>query len=216
MLIKNICQSIYQRSSSGVLTLRQGRWNYPLRSWVLKVFSTVLLQAVLCFKAVVLKRSLFGLVLYFIVLFLVLFFLFRSIKAFQQLLYVDPSFSRANEVHLRLGLMFKSLNNFDASLKVGNLIKRSFYMVLIIYLYCTFISVWGGGGGFTCCKIAVFSFYTFSKDSSFKSLGYFAFYMLLKNTLFLVNYNSLKVLFVYMSVAESFLLDQFSRNMLSK
>lgn len=40
-----------------------------------------------------------------------------SIKAFQQLLYVDPSFSRANEVHLRLGLMFKSLNNFDASLK---------------------------------------------------------------------------------------------------
>ncbi|XP_057302437.1 lysine-specific demethylase 6A-like [Hydractinia symbiolongicarpus] len=40
-----------------------------------------------------------------------------SIKAFQQLLYVDPSFARANEVHLRLGLMFKSLNNFDASLK---------------------------------------------------------------------------------------------------
>ena len=50
-------------------------------------------------------------------------FLFRSIKAFQQLLYVDPSFSRANEVHLRLGLMFKSLNNFDASLKVGHLKK---------------------------------------------------------------------------------------------
>ncbi|XP_065682010.1 lysine-specific demethylase 6A isoform X1 [Hydra vulgaris] len=40
-----------------------------------------------------------------------------SIKAFQQLLYVDPSFIRANEVHLRLGLMFKSLSSFDASLK---------------------------------------------------------------------------------------------------
>ena len=40
-----------------------------------------------------------------------------AIKAFQQLLYVDQSFTRANEVHLRLGLMFKSLNNFDASLK---------------------------------------------------------------------------------------------------
>lgn len=40
-----------------------------------------------------------------------------AIKAFQQLLYVDPSFTRANEVHLRLGLMFKSMNNFDASLK---------------------------------------------------------------------------------------------------
>ncbi len=44
---------------------------------------------------------------------------FRAIKAFQQLLYVDPSFNRANEVHLRLGLMFKSMGNFDASLKVG-------------------------------------------------------------------------------------------------
>ncbi|XP_066930632.1 histone demethylase UTY-like isoform X1 [Clytia hemisphaerica] len=40
-----------------------------------------------------------------------------SIKAFQQLLYVEPSFARANEVHLRLGLMFKSINNFEASLK---------------------------------------------------------------------------------------------------
>ena len=30
--------------------------------------------------------------------------------------------------------MFKSLNNFDASLKVGDLKKRNFYMVLVIYL----------------------------------------------------------------------------------
>ncbi|XP_065055589.1 lysine-specific demethylase 6A-like isoform X2 [Rhopilema esculentum] len=40
-----------------------------------------------------------------------------AIKAFQQLLYIDPSFNRANEVHLRLGLMFKSMANYDASLK---------------------------------------------------------------------------------------------------
>jgi len=40
-----------------------------------------------------------------------------AIKAFQQLLYIDPSFNRANEVHLRLGLMFKSMANCDASLK---------------------------------------------------------------------------------------------------
>jgi hypothetical protein len=45
-------------------------------------------------------------------------FLFcRSIKAFQQLLYVSPDFVRANEVHLRLGLMFKVNGNFEQSLK---------------------------------------------------------------------------------------------------
>ena len=48
-----------------------------------------------------------------------IFFPPRAIKAFQQLLYIDPSFNRANEVHLRLGLMFKSMANYDASLKVS-------------------------------------------------------------------------------------------------
>lgn len=41
----------------------------------------------------------------------------RSIKAFQQLLYVCPDFQRANEVHLRLGLMFKANNEYESSLK---------------------------------------------------------------------------------------------------
>jgi len=41
----------------------------------------------------------------------------RAVKAFQQVLYVDPSFSRANEVHLRLGLIFKINSDLDASLK---------------------------------------------------------------------------------------------------
>lgn len=41
----------------------------------------------------------------------------RSIKAFQQLLYVNPDFSRSNEVHLRLGLMFKLNHDYEASLK---------------------------------------------------------------------------------------------------
>ena len=50
----------------------------------------------------------------------------RAIKAFQQLLYIDPSFGRSNEVHLRLGLMFKAMNNFDASLKVGHSFKSIF------------------------------------------------------------------------------------------
>lgn len=42
----------------------------------------------------------------------------RSIQLFQQLLYQDRLFQCSNEVHARLGLMFKILKNFDASLKV--------------------------------------------------------------------------------------------------
>ena len=41
----------------------------------------------------------------------------RAVKAFQQVLYVDPGFSRANEVHLRLGLMFKVNNDWESALK---------------------------------------------------------------------------------------------------
>ena len=37
--------------------------------------------------------------------------------ALQQVLYVEPGFSRANEVHLRLGLIAKMKNDFDSSLK---------------------------------------------------------------------------------------------------
>ncbi|KAI1285969.1 Lysine-specific demethylase 6A [Halotydeus destructor] len=40
-----------------------------------------------------------------------------AIKAFRQLLYVEPSFSRANEVHIRLGLIFKVLQDYPSSLK---------------------------------------------------------------------------------------------------
>ncbi|GAB6020798.1 Lysine-specific demethylase 6A [Chamberlinius hualienensis] len=38
-------------------------------------------------------------------------------RAFQQVLYIDPSFSCANEIHLRLGLIFKISLNFESSLK---------------------------------------------------------------------------------------------------
>ncbi|XP_045395015.1 histone demethylase UTY isoform X4 [Lemur catta] len=40
-----------------------------------------------------------------------------AIKAFQDVLYVDPSFCRAKEIHLRLGLMFKVNTDYDSSLK---------------------------------------------------------------------------------------------------
>ena len=49
--------------------------------------------------------------------FLFLLFFFRAVKSFQQVLYIDSSFSRANEIHIRLGLMFKVQNDFEASLK---------------------------------------------------------------------------------------------------
>ncbi|KAG5833338.1 hypothetical protein ANANG_G00274880 [Anguilla anguilla] len=41
----------------------------------------------------------------------------RAIKAFQEVLYVDPCFSRAKEIHLRLGLMFKVNTDYESSLK---------------------------------------------------------------------------------------------------
>ncbi|XP_077515282.1 utx histone demethylase isoform X2 [Amblyomma americanum] len=40
-----------------------------------------------------------------------------SIKAFRQVLYIDPGFPRANEIHLRLGLMFKVIADYESSLK---------------------------------------------------------------------------------------------------
>ncbi|XP_076857474.1 lysine-specific demethylase 6A-like isoform X2 [Brachyhypopomus gauderio] len=42
----------------------------------------------------------------------------RAIKAFQEVLYIEPSFSRAKEIHLRLGLMFKVNTDFESSLKM--------------------------------------------------------------------------------------------------
>lgn len=50
-----------------------------------------------------------------------LFFYFRAIKAFQQALWVDPSFPRACEIHLRLGLMFKVHADYGAAQKHLNL-----------------------------------------------------------------------------------------------
>lgn len=44
---------------------------------------------------------------------------FRAIKAFQEVLYIDPGFSRAKEIHLRLGLMFKVNTDYESSLKVN-------------------------------------------------------------------------------------------------
>uniref|UniRef100_A0A8C2ZWF3 [histone H3]-trimethyl-L-lysine(27) demethylase n=1 Tax=Cyclopterus lumpus TaxID=8103 RepID=A0A8C2ZWF3_CYCLU len=41
----------------------------------------------------------------------------KAIKAFQEVLYIDPGFSRAKEIHLRLGLMFKGNTDYESSLK---------------------------------------------------------------------------------------------------
>ncbi|MEQ2304267.1 Lysine-specific demethylase 6A [Ameca splendens] len=45
------------------------------------------------------------------------FFFPRAIKAFQEVLYINPTFSRAKEIHLRLGLMFKVNTDYETSLK---------------------------------------------------------------------------------------------------
>lgn len=41
----------------------------------------------------------------------------RAIKSFQELLYLSPNFTCANEVHLRLGLMLKHCGEFHTALK---------------------------------------------------------------------------------------------------
>ncbi|XP_062831247.1 lysine-specific demethylase 6A isoform X10 [Anolis carolinensis] len=46
-----------------------------------------------------------------------------AIKAFREVLYVDPSFCRAKEIHLRLGLMFKVNTDFESSFKVALSVK---------------------------------------------------------------------------------------------
>ena len=57
-----------------------------------------------------------------------------AIKAFQEVLYVDPSFCRAKEIHLRLGLMFKVNTDYESSLK-------HFQLALIDCNVCTLSSV---------------------------------------------------------------------------
>ena len=58
---------------------------------------------------------------------------FRAAKSFQQLLYVDPVFCRANEVHLRLGLIFKVTGELESALK-------HFQLTLIDSAPCSFTS----------------------------------------------------------------------------
>lgn len=52
----------------------------------------------------------------------------RAIKAFQEVLYIDPSFSRAKEIHLRLGLMFKVITDYESSLKVCLLMVLAYFL----------------------------------------------------------------------------------------
>uniref|UniRef100_A0A3B4A4L6 [histone H3]-trimethyl-L-lysine(27) demethylase n=1 Tax=Periophthalmus magnuspinnatus TaxID=409849 RepID=A0A3B4A4L6_9GOBI len=53
-----------------------------------------------------------------------------SIKAFQEVLYIDPTFSKAKEIHLRLGVMFKVNTDYESSLK-------HFQLALIDSTLCT-------------------------------------------------------------------------------
>uniref|UniRef100_A0A673JRP6 [histone H3]-trimethyl-L-lysine(27) demethylase n=1 Tax=Sinocyclocheilus rhinocerous TaxID=307959 RepID=A0A673JRP6_9TELE len=62
--------------------------------------------------------------------FLIAVCLLRAIKAFQEVLYIDPGFSRAKEIHLRLGLMFKVNTDYESSLK-------HFQLALIDSNHCT-------------------------------------------------------------------------------
>ncbi|XP_035212282.1 lysine-specific demethylase 6A-like isoform X2 [Stegodyphus dumicola] len=45
-----------------------------------------------------------------------------AIKTFREVLYLDPGFCRSNEIHLRLGLMFKVLQDYDSAYKHFSLV----------------------------------------------------------------------------------------------
>ena len=55
----------------------------------------------------------------------------RAARSFRQLLYIDPVYCRANEVHLRLGLIFKVTGDLESSLK-------HFQLTLIDSAACSF------------------------------------------------------------------------------
>ena len=61
---------------------------------------------------------------------------FRAIKAFQEVLYVDPSFCRAKEIHLRLGLMFKVNTDYESSLKVGCWVFSEIQCLIFVGSFC--------------------------------------------------------------------------------
>lgn len=71
----------------------------------------------------------------------------RAIKAFQEVLYIDPGFSRAKEIHLRLGLMFKVNTDYESSLKVRSGVwsglKRKFGSVLWVEGLGVILNIWG-------------------------------------------------------------------------
>ncbi|XP_042910327.1 histone demethylase UTY isoform X3 [Parasteatoda tepidariorum] len=47
---------------------------------------------------------------------------FRAINIFREVLYLDPGFIRSNEIHLRLGCMFKVLEDYESSYKQFQLV----------------------------------------------------------------------------------------------
>ena len=47
----------------------------------------------------------------------IIYFYSRAIRSFTQVIYVDPNFSRINEINIRLGLMFKVRKDYQNSLR---------------------------------------------------------------------------------------------------
>ena len=50
--------------------------------------------------------------------------LFRSLSAFQKVLYLAPDFARLSEVHIRMGLMYKNKGDFKKSMEVLDITLR--------------------------------------------------------------------------------------------
>uniref|UniRef100_A0A7M4FK01 [histone H3]-trimethyl-L-lysine(27) demethylase n=1 Tax=Crocodylus porosus TaxID=8502 RepID=A0A7M4FK01_CROPO len=110
------CENIWEWKSRNVCFPVYEQYCMRLKSTSFKILIGI---AVRCYESLILKAEgknaafLYGLGL--------VYFHYNAfqwaIKAFQEALYVDPSFCRAKEIHLRLGLLFKVNTDYESSLK---------------------------------------------------------------------------------------------------
>jgi len=68
-------------------------------------------------------------------------FALRAVKAFQEVLYIDPGFSHAKDIHLRLGLMFKANTDYESSLKVRHEHHTHGFKTHVLHFYMKTSSV---------------------------------------------------------------------------
>ena len=65
----------------------------------------------------------------------------RAVRAFQNLLYVEPGFSRAADVHVRLALVFKTNSEYDLCVKVSLLLLLMYVCIYMDASTCSCLCI---------------------------------------------------------------------------